>query len=91
MATLLPSFRSGPLGSTKIPLGQASGSGLGSGWALRDVGAKLGTYQVGARFEALIEDVLLVPLQSRYTQVGFNLISVQVWRGKGLSKDMIRY
>ena len=36
------------------------------------------TYQVGAHFETLDEGVLLVPLYSRYTQVGFNLISVQV-------------
>ena len=33
---------------------------------------------MGARFEALIEGVLMAPLDSRYTQVGFNLISVQV-------------
>ena len=30
-------------------------------------------------FEALIEGVLMAPLDPRYTQVGFNLISVQVW------------
>ena len=36
------------------------------------------TYQLGARFEELIESVLMTPLDSRYTQVGFNLISVQV-------------
>ena len=33
---------------------------------------------MGAHFEALDEGVLLVPLDHRYTQVGFNLISVQV-------------
>ena len=33
---------------------------------------------MGAHFEALDEGVLLVPLDPRYTQVGFNLISVQV-------------
>ena len=33
---------------------------------------------MGADFEALIEGVLLVPLDSRYTQVGYNLFSVQV-------------
>ena len=35
-------------------------------------------YQVGAHFEALDEGLLVAPLDSRYTQVGFNLISVQV-------------
>ena len=34
---------------------------------------------MGARFEALDEIVLMAPLDPRYTQVGFNLISVQVW------------
>ena len=43
-----------------------------------DVGASLHTYQVGARFKAFREGVLLVLLNPRYTQVGFNLISVQV-------------
>ena len=33
---------------------------------------------MGAHFEALDEGVLLVPLDPRYTQVGFNLSSVQV-------------
>ena len=33
---------------------------------------------MGAHFEALDEGVLLVPLDPRYTQIGFNLISVQV-------------
>ena len=32
----------------------------------------------GARFEALDEGVLVAPWVSRYTQVGFNLTSVQV-------------
>ena len=43
-----------------------------------DVGANLQTYQVRAHFEALDEGILLVPLDPRYTQVGFNLISVQL-------------
>ena len=33
---------------------------------------------MGAHLEALDEGVLLVPLDSRYTQVGFNFASVQV-------------
>ena len=45
---------------------------------VRDFDANLETYQVGAHFEALDEDVLPVPLDLRYTQVGFNLVSVQV-------------
>ena len=43
-----------------------------------DFGANLETYQVGARFEALDDGVLVAPLDSRYTQVGFNPFSVQV-------------
>ena len=39
----------------------------------------LQTYQVGAHFEALSEPVLMAPSDSRYTEVGFNLFSVQVW------------
>ena len=35
-----------------------------------------------AHFDALDEGVLLVPFDSRYTQVGFNLVSIQVW-GRG--------
>ena len=35
-------------------------------------------FQVGAHFEALDESVLVTPLDSRYTQVGSHLISVQV-------------
>ena len=35
-------------------------------------------HEVGAHFEALDEGVLLAPLDCRYTQVGFNLVSVQV-------------
>ena len=35
--------------------------------------------QVGTHFEALYEGVLLVPLDPRYAQVGFNLVSVHVW------------
>ena len=44
-----------------------------------DLGDNLETYQVGAHFEALDEGALLVPLDPRYTQVGINLVSVQVW------------
>ena len=44
--------------------------------ALRHVGAKLQAYQVGADFKALDDGVLMAPLDSRHTQVGFNLISV---------------
>ena len=43
-----------------------------------DLAAKLETYQEWAHFEAPDEGVLLVPLDPRYIQVGFNLISVQV-------------
>ena len=45
----------------------------------RDVGASAKTYEVGAHFEALIEGFLMAALDSRYTQVGFNLIYVQEW------------
>ena len=34
---------------------------------------------MGAHFEAFDEGVLMAPLDHRYTQVGFNFISVQVW------------
>ena len=44
-----------------------------------DRNASLQTYQVGAHCEALDEGVLMAPLDSRYTQFGFNFISVQVW------------
>ena len=41
-----------------------------------------------AHFEALDERVLLVPLQDpRYTQVGYNLVSVQVCIGDGKVKN----
>ena len=46
--------------------------------AHKDFDASLQTYQVGAHFKALNERVLVVPLESRCTQVGFNLVSVQV-------------
>ena len=36
-------------------------------------------YQVGAHFEALIEGVIMGPWDSRYSQVGFKLIPVQVY------------
>ena len=42
------------------------------------MGANLDTYKVGAHFEDLDDGVLLVPLESRYTQFGFNLLFVQV-------------
>ena len=35
--------------------------------AHKDFDASLQTYQVGARFEALLEGVLMEPLDSRYT------------------------
>ena len=35
---------------------------------------------MGVHFEALDEGVLLVPLVPSYTQVGFNLVSVKVWK-----------
>ena len=41
-----------------------------------DFGASLETYQVGAYVDALDEGVILEPLDPRYTQVGFNLVSV---------------
>ena len=54
--------------------------------AHKDFEASLQTYQVGAHFEALNEPVLMAPSDSRYTQIAFNLISVQVcigliWQG----------
>ena len=33
---------------------------------------------MGAHFKALVEGVLMAPLDSRYTQVSFNLVFVQV-------------
>ena len=39
----------------------------------------LETYQVGSCLEALIEGILMAPLDPRCTQVGFNLFSAQVW------------
>ena len=35
-------------------------------------------YRVGGSFKALNKGVLLVPLDSRYTQIGFNIVFVQV-------------
>ena len=46
---------------------------------------------MGAHFEALDEDVLLVPLDPRYTHVGFNLVSVQVWDALNLSQPQTLY
>ena len=47
--------------------------------AHKDLEASLQTYQVGAHFKALNEPVFSAPSDSRYTQVGFNIFSVQVW------------
>ena len=44
----------------------------------KDNEANLQTYQVGARLEALDTGYLMALLDPRYTQVGFNFISVQV-------------
>ena len=55
-----------------------------------DVGAKLQTYKVGAHFEALTEGIRIVPLDSRYTQVGFNLMSVQVCQPQLLFSQTVR-
>ena len=46
--------------------------------AHKDFDVGLQTYEVGAHFEGLNEPVLMAPSDSRYTQVGFNLFSVQV-------------
>ena len=43
-----------------------------------DLNVNFEAYQVAAHFKGLAEGVLVAPLDSRYTQVGFNLISVQV-------------
>ena len=51
--------------------------------AHNDFDAILQTYQEGAHFKALSEPVLMAPLDSRYTQVGFNVISVQVCLSMG--------
>ena len=69
--------------STKLQFGPPySGPCLdsGSGWPYKDLDASLQTYQVGAHFEALDGGGLMASLNSRYTQVGFNIISVQVWK-----------
>ena len=44
----------------------------------KDFEPSLQTYQVGVHFEALNECVLMAPSDSRYTQVVFNHIFVQV-------------
>ena len=45
---------------------------------------------MGAHFEVLDEGVLLVPLDSRYTQVDSNLINVQVCkRILGLTENVL--
>ena len=60
------------------------------GWTQWVIDAKLQIYQVGAHFKALDEGVLLVSLDSRYTQVGFNIISVQMWiRGRMSIQNLV--
>ena len=44
---------------------------------------------MGAHFEALDEGVLLVPLDPRYTQVGFNLVSVHVCASFGTHNQQL--
>ena len=46
--------------------------------AHKDFDASLQTYQVGAHFKALNEPLIMAPSNSRYTQVGFKLLFVQV-------------
>ena len=62
--------------STNFPLGPAWIQTWSRDWPLRE----RERYQVGAHFKALEKGVLEEPLNSRYwySQVGFNLISVQV-------------
>ena len=50
----------------------------GAGWPLKGLGVASPDHKVGAHFEALDEGDLMASLDSRYTQVGFNLLSVQV-------------
>ena len=70
-----------PLDSLELPLPNPFKASLlqtwSRGWPLRDIDAQ--TYQVGTRFEALDEGVLMAPMDPRYTQVGFIFISFQVW------------
>ena len=47
-------------------------------------------YQVGACYEALVEGVPIAPLDSRYTQVGLNLVSVQVCDGIEVDAEVTR-
>ena len=49
------------------------------GAGLKDLNACLQILQVGAHFEAPDEIIIVAPLDSWYTQVGFNLICFQVW------------
>ena len=44
----------------------------------------------GARFKALVEGVLMATLDSKYTQVGFNLICVQVCMDLGHLNQNVR-
>ena len=52
-----------------------------------DFGASAHAYDVGAHFKALIEGVRMAPLDPRYTQVGFNYASVQVFGNLGFLVD----
>ena len=47
--------------------------------APEEIEVSIQTYQVGTRFKALCQGILMAPLDPIYTQVGFNSISVQVW------------
>ena len=44
---------------------------------LKALDASLEPHQVGAHIKALNEGILVAPLDSRYTQVGFNLVPVR--------------
>ena len=66
------------VGWLQNPYGPMALSQWSKARAHKDFEASLQTYQVGAHFEALNEPVLKAPSDSRYTQVAFNLISVQV-------------
>ena len=54
--------------------------------AHKDFEASLQTYQVGAHFEALNEPVHMVLSDSRYTQIVFNHLSVQVCISTNMSE-----
>ena len=48
-----------------------------------DLRASLEAYEVGAHFKALDDGVLMAPMDSWYTQVRFNHVSVQVCMSLG--------